>query len=61
MFYILYTNKADINIWETADDENDVRQTIRYLTTNLGIDAANIAVFRKDGKTLTETDAGQYV
>lgn len=61
MFYILYTNKADINIWETVPDETDVRQTVQYLTTNLGIDTANIAVFRKNDDTLMETDVGQYV
>lgn len=61
MFYILYTNKANINIWETVPDETNVKQTIQYLTTNLDINTANITVFRKNDGTLMETDVGQYV
>lgn len=52
MYYILYTNKANIPIWEQVSGEDAMNVRIDKIVKT-GVDSDDIVVIHDDGDTLS--------
>lgn len=52
MYYILFTNRANINIWELVSGEDAMQQRVDEIVRTQGLDPDDVVVINADGEML---------